>query len=267
MTVTILKNIKEYTAAMKEELKNEIADMDKAPSLAIIQVGNVEASNRYIRNKIKDCLEVGINAHHYVYDEAITTDELAIEVKDLAEHYNGIIVQLPLPVHIDVAAINDAIPRDKDVDGFTAGSLFDPATPSGIVDYLEYCGFPFAGAEVLVIGRSDIVGKPVARMLTAKDCTVTLAHSKSKHMWTHIQDADLIITAVGRAGFLNCYSIHDKPVVDVGINFNEEGKMVGDCFNTENRNVTPVPGGVGLLTRCALLKNVIAAARLQDRRI
>ena len=262
--MTTLINIKEYTAQLKADLKAKISEYEIAPSLAIIQVGNVEASNRYIRNKIKDCKEVGINAHHYVYGEELATEELALEVKDLAEHYNGIIVQLPLPDHIDVAAIIEAIPREKDVDGFTAGSLFDPATPSGIVDYLEYCGFPFQGAEVLVIGRSDIVGKPVARMLTARDCTVTLAHSKSKYMWTHIRDADLIITAVGKAGFLNCYSIHDKPVIDVGINFDENGKMVGDCFNTENRNVTPVPGGVGLLTRVALLKNVVKAYRVQN---
>lgn len=262
--MTILKNIKEYTANVKRELKEEVEGFSIAPSLAIIQVGAVEASNRYIRNKIKDCQEVGINAHHYAYEESITTDELALEVKDLAEHYNGIIVQLPLPVHIDVAAINDAIPKDRDIDGFTAGSLFDPATPSGIIDYLEYCGFPFEGSEVLVLGRSDIVGKPMARMLTAKDCTVTLVHSKSKHIWSHIQDSDLIITAVGKAGFLNCYSMGDRPVVDVGINFNEEGKMVGDCFNTENRNVTPVPGGVGLLTRVALLKNVIKAYKVQN---
>ncbi len=257
--MTTLINIKEYTAQLKANLKAKISEYDMAPSLAIIQVGDVEASNRYIRNKIKDCKEVGINAHHYVYGESINTEELALEIKDLAEHYHGIIVQLPLPEHIDIAAINDVIPREKDVDGFVPGSKFGAATPSGIMDYLRACGFPFEGSEVLVIGRSEIVGKPMARMLTDADATVTLCHSKSKHLWSKIQDSDLIICAVGRANFLNCYAMKDRPVIDVGINFDENGKMVGDCFNTENRNVTPVPGGVGLLTRCALLSNVVKA--------
>jgi methylenetetrahydrofolate dehydrogenase (NADP+)/methenyltetrahydrofolate cyclohydrolase len=152
-----------------------------------------------------------------------------------------------------VAAINP----EKDVDGFHPDSPYAPATPGGIMKYLRACEFDLTGKDVVIIGRSNIVGKPLAAMMTDADATVTLCHSKSK-LSHHLYSADLIVTAVGKAGFLNCYPIH-VPVIDVGINFDENGKLVGDCFNTEGRDVTPVPGGVGLLTRCALLDNVIEA--------
>lgn len=169
-------------------------------------------------------------------------------------------MQLPLPPHISAEKVKLAIDPEKDVDGFHPMSKFEPCTPKGIVDYLDYCGFPFSGSEVLVIGRSDIVGRPLAKMLTDRDCTVTLAHSKTKNLWRHIENADLIVCAVGKANFLNCYSIY-CPVVDVGINFENE-KLVGDCFNTKERMVTPVPGGVGLLTRVALLENLAKTEKL-----
>ena len=121
--------------------------------------------------------------------------------------------------------------------------------------YLTHCGFKFKGANVVILGRSELVGKPLAEMMTNAHATVTLCHSATRNIWDHISMADLIISAVGKANFLNCYAIY-CPVVDVGINFTEDGKMVGDCFNTEGREVTPVPGGVGLLTRCALLEQI-----------
>jgi methylenetetrahydrofolate dehydrogenase (NADP+)/methenyltetrahydrofolate cyclohydrolase len=152
-----------------------------------------------------------------------------------------------------VAAINP----EKDVDGFYPDSPYAPATPGGIMRYLRYLEFDLAGKDVVIIGRSNIVGKPLAKMMTDADATVTLCHSKSK-LSHHLYNADLIVTAVGKAGFLNCYPIH-VPVIDVGINFDKNGKLCGDCFNVEGRDVTPVPGGVGLLTRCALLDNVIEA--------
>lgn len=172
-------------------------------------------------------------------------------------YYNGVIVQLPLPPHIRQQTVVAAIPADKDVDGFRTDSPFDPATPKGIMDYLKTCNYNLEGQDVVIIGRSDIVGKPLAKMMTDANATVTLCHSKSK-LSKHIYNCDLIITAVGKPKFLNCYSIY-VPVIDVGINFDDNGKLCGDCFNTEGRNVTPVPGGVGLLTRCALLDNVITA--------
>ena len=177
------------------------------------------------------------------------------------DFYDGIIVQLPLPPHIRSSIATAAIPAHKDVDGFRIDSEFEPATPKGIMDYLKYCEFDLTGKDVVIIGRSDIVGKPLARMMTDADATVTLCHSKSK-LSSHIYHCDLIVSAVGKAGFLNCYPIH-VPVIDVGINFNEQGKLVGDCVNIEGRDVTPVPGGVGLLTRAALLDNVIRAREMR----
>lgn len=253
----MLKNIKEYAADRKAQIRESLTGV--SANLAIVQVGNVEASNRYIRNKVKDCEEVGIIAHVYHYPEDIGEMELFQEVKDLNEHYNGIIVQLPLPEHINKDFIGSAIAATRDVDGFQVNSLYKPATPLGIMEYLEDCGIGLSGTDVVIIGRSDIVGKPLAQMMTDADATVTLCHSKTQRLWDYISHADLIISAVGQANFLNCYSIH-VPVIDVGINFNEEGKLVGDCFNTEGRDVTPVPGGVGLLTRLALLENVARSA-------
>lgn len=257
----VLGNIKEYTKALKEQFKERIAILGDAPRLAIIQVGNLEASNRYIKNKIKDCEEVGIIAEHYGFDNDITEVELIEEIRAIAEFADGVIVQLPLPPHIRSSIATAAIPAEKDVDGFRADSPYAPATPGGIMKYLRACEFDLTGKDVVIIGRSDIVGKPLAAMMTAADATVTLCHSKSK-LSHHLYSADLIVTAVGKAGFLNCYPIH-VPVIDVGINFvtDDEGRsrLVGDAFNIEGRDVTPVPGGVGLLTRCALLENVIEA--------
>lgn len=264
----MLLNIKDYILIRKQELAENIQYFfkDSPPQLAIIQVGAVgavEASNRYIRNKVKDCKEIGINAHHYAYGEEITEDEFLLEVKDLAEHYDGVIVQLPLPDHIDTKKVAAAIPPKKDVDGFGMNSPYVPATPLGIMEYLHFCGFNPEGKNVVIIGRSDIVGKPLARLMTDANATVTLCHSKTKNLWTHLSNADLIISAVGKPKFLNCYAIH-VPVIDVGINFDEKGKMCGDCYNTEDREVTPVPGGVGLLTRLALLENTFKARVLRD---
>ena len=263
----MLPNIKQYVIMNKIRLKKEIEYFcgENPPSLAIIQVGAVEASNRYIRNKIQDCKEVGINAHHYAYGEEITEDEFLLEVKDLCEHYTGVIVQLPLPDHIDAAKVTAAIDPIKDVDGFHPLSPYKPATPLGIMNYLQDNEIELDGKHVVIIGRSEIVGKPLAAMMTSANATVTLCHSHTKHLSSIIQQADLIVSAVGKPKFLNCYSIH-VPVIDVGINFDENGHMCGDCFNTEDRDVTPVPGGVGLLTRLALLENVFKAQVLQSGR-
>lgn len=256
----VLGNIKEYTKELKEQFKDRIAVIGDAPKLAIIQVGNIEASNRYIKNKVKDCEEVGIIADVYQYPEDITEHELCENIKLDQEHYDGVIVQLPLPPHIREKVVVAAIDPMKDVDGFHPDSPYDPATPAGIMRYLRYLKFDLTGKDVVIIGRSNIVGKPLARMMTDADATVTLCHSKSK-LAAHIYHCDLIVTAVGKAGFLNCYPIH-VPVIDVGINFDKNGKLCGDCFNTEGKDVTPVPGGVGLLTRCALLENVIRAKEM-----
>lgn len=147
-----------------------------------------------------------------------------------------------------------AIPPEKDIDGFHPMSKFKPCTPKGIMDYLQ-SKINLEGLNVVIVGRSNLVGRPLARMMTDANATVTLCHSKTKNLTNICHSADLLITAVGKEKFINCYSLR-MPVVDVGINFDGNGKMYGDCFNTENRNVTPVPGGVGLLTRVALLDNL-----------
>ena len=263
----LTKNIKEYCAERKAHLK-EIIEKDfpvgvRKPLLVVFQIGNVEASTKYIRNKKKDCEEVGINFEWYYYPEEITTEELVCEIKDMIPYADGLIVQMPLPDHIDKTAIKLAIDPEKDVDGFHPMSEFLPCTPLGIIRYLiDGCNYNFEGKNVTIFGRSDIVGKPLAQMLTDLDATVTLCHSKTRNAWDHISNADLIVSAVGKAGFLNCYPIH-VPVIDVGINFDANGKLVGDCINTENRDVTPVPGGVGLLTRVALLENTVLAAQMR----
>ena len=257
-------NIKLFCKEQKEEIKDNIKALFddnnyKRPKLIIIQVGNNEASNRYIRNKQKDCEEVGIDCEWYWFEETITTHELVYEIKALQEFADAIIVQQPLPKHININLVKEAIDKDKDVDGFKSNSKFEPCTPAGIMFYLKHCDFDVAGKNVVIIGRSDIVGKPLAKMMTNADATVTLCHSKTKSLWTFIDRADLVVCAVGKPKFLNCYAIH-VPIIDVGINFDENGKLVGDCFNTEHSDVTPVPGGVGLLTRLWLLNNVVCAA-------
>ena len=253
----VLKDIKPYVKELKEQYKERVAILGDAPKLAIVQVGENEASNRYVKNKVKDCEEVGIVADVYAFPENTTEWELDDELAHMHEFYDGVIVQLPLPQHIRPEIATAAIPADKDVDGFRIDSWFSPATPKGIMDYLKYCEFDLTGKDVVIIGRSDIVGKPLARLMTDADATVTLCHSKS-NLSKHVYGCDLLVSAVGKAGFVNCYPLH-MPIIDVGINFNKQGKLVGDCMNTEGRDVTPVPGGVGLLTRCALLDNVITS--------
>ncbi len=257
----VLKNIKELVKTWKHILAERIANFGKKPRLTIIQVGNEEASNRYVNNKVKDCEEVGIKADVHKYNKEITTMELCEEISRFAKSSDGIMVQLPVPEHICVDTLVSYIPAEKDVDGFRHDSWHDPATPTGIMKYLRACDFPIEGADVVVIGRSDIVGKPMARMLTEANATVTLCHSKTKDLESKLSKADLIICAVGKPGFIKA-SDWTAPIIDVGINF-VDGKLVGDVSGTAH-NVTPVPGGVGLLTRYALLENVFESAKNRE---
>lgn len=265
----MLKDIKQFVSLWKDIIKDKISKLNHKPKLVIVQVGDNEASSRYVRNKVKDCDEVGIAATVVNMPTDVSTTELVARVKEEQKSADGIIVQLPLPEHISEKSVIEAIDIKKDVDGFCVGSKFKPATPRGIMEYLKYCEFDLAGKDVCILGRSKTVGEPLAKMMMDADATVTVVHSKSnkkaKDHFTHY--ADLIVSAVGKPKFLNCYSIH-VPVIDVGINFIEEpngsSKLVGDAFNCEDRMVTPVPGGVGLLTRCALLDNVVEAALLSE---
>lgn len=256
-----MRSIKEYVEMQKILIKNHYSGTSDKPSLLIVQVGNNEASNRYVNNKIKDLNEVGFKSCLIKYNGEERNFYEFLENTISNFKCDGVIVQLPLPEKYDLKKIQDIIPLDKDVDGFKLGSPYEPCTPAGIKDYLGDIGVwqNLAGKNALVIGRSNIVGKPMAKMLLAADATVTVAHSKTPQdrLLEYVQQADLIVCAVGKKKFLDCNFVKDSAmVVDVGINFNEVGKLVGDCFNTEGKNVTPVPGGVGLLTRLALLKNV-----------
>lgn len=258
--------IKEYVLQQKEMLKARVAEMPVAPTLSIITVGYNPASEAYVRGKKKDAAEVGINALHTLFDEDVSEEEVLdlLKKQNTDPSIDGIIVQLPVPKHISEQKINETISPDKDVDGFVLGSKFVCCTPKGIIDYLVDEGFDFAGKNAVVIGRSDIVGKPMARLLLDKNCNVTVLHSKTKDedRRMFLKNADLIVLAVGKQGIID-HSYELKPtcwLVDVGINRGDDGKLHGDAEpGLPISKQTPVPGGVGLLTRLALLKNLMEA--------
>lgn len=263
--------------------KGLIADRVKAlkekgiqPKLSVIIVGEDPASQTYVKGKHKDCAECDILSDNIALPESTTQEELLAVIESLNkdETVHGILVQLPVPKHIDEYAVINAIAPEKDVDGFTAlnvGNMnigkdcFIPCTPQGCVNMLEYAGIDVEGKDVVVIGRSNIVGRPVATLLTQKNATVTICHSKTKNIAEKTKMADIVIIAIGRAGFLTGDMIKEGAVViDVGINRNAEGKICGDadfesCIGKVSK-ITPVPGGVGLMTRVNLLKNTVKSA-------
>lgn len=263
-------NIKEFVVEWKEKIKARVAKLMRRPVLVIVQMGNVEASNRYVRNKVKDANEVGIDAvvAHFEEDDFETIDQFKDKVTELALGCaDGIIVQLPLPQKFnDVRYLLKDVPARLDVDGLSgkAGAQ-TPCTPLGMMTYINekrLIDKPYKKA--LVIGRSELVGRPMAKLLLDNDYTVTVAHSKSG-MYTiqeMAQHADLVVCAVGKEKFLDCTHINGI-VMDVGINFDADGKMCGDCYIADPEAKTtvdlrsPVPGGVGLLTRCALMENTV----------
>lgn len=258
-------SMKDFAQQWKNGLRDRVKELNSAPFLHIIQVGDNDASTRYVNNKIKDCEEVGIKVELTRFDRNVSEDELLKFMCSAQKACDGLIVQLPLPKHIDEKRVQAAIKPEVDVDGFGEGSPFQPATPFGIIKYLEMNNFIFEGKYAVVLGRSDIVGKPIARMLLDRNATVTVCHSHTSEVTRleMLKNADLVIAAVGRAGILDTSVLKDgAAAIDVGINF-IDGKMVGDCI-TQNRGtiyVSPVPGGVGLLTRCALLENVCESAK------
>lgn len=260
----ILINCKEIANKIKTDIKNEILECKKGrnPILYVIQVGDNSASESYIRGKKKDCEEVGIVCKPVHLDESISENDLINLIKNIIEieECDGIIVQLPLPKHINKNHIINVIPKDKDVDGFRRDSDFTPCTPAGIMKILE--PFDIVGKDCLIINRSDIVGKPLVNLLLDRDATVTIAHSKTKDLVTKIKNADIIITAVGIPNFIGTNLVlNNKIFIDVSINRDENNKLCGDIsketYNYLYRNsyVTPVPNGVGLLTRAMLLQN------------
>ena len=267
---------------IKDELKEEVTELKKKGiegCLAVIQVGNDPASSVYVRNKKKACEYVGIKSLSYELAEETTEDEILklIEKLNADASVNGILCQLPLPKHIDEDKVIDAIDPKKDVDGFSPQSVgamvigkpgFLPCTPAGIIQLLHREGIDCDGKECVIVGRSNIVGKPMGMLMLRENATVTLAHSHTKDLKEVCQRADILITAIGKPSFFNHeYVRKGAVVIDCGINRDENGKLCGDV-NTEDimetaGAVTPVPGGVGPMTIAMLMYNCVEAIRLQ----
>ena len=257
--------IKEYVSYKKEELKKEVAGLTVKPHFVIIQVNEDEASNAYVKGKIKDATEAGILVDLLKLPIDISQEDLIKEIERINndDAIDGLIVQMPLPKQIDEEIIKLSVNPSKDIDGFHPLTKMDPCTPKGIINYLKDEGVDFVGKNAVVIGRSNIVGKPMAKLLLAAHCNVTQLHSRTskEDMRFYIEHADIIVIAIGKAGFLNS-SYNYKPdciIVDVGIN-RIDGKLHGDAErDLPVKLQTPVPGGVGLLTRLTLLTNLMQA--------
>ncbi|MBM7650431.1 methylenetetrahydrofolate dehydrogenase (NADP+)/methenyltetrahydrofolate cyclohydrolase [Bacillus ectoiniformans] len=279
--MTVIIDGKAIAKDIRLELKEEINQLKQegvTPGLAVILVGEDQASQTYVRNKDKACAEVGIHSEIYRYPAELTEAELLSKVDELNKDDNihGILVQLPLPSHISEDKVIDAISPLKDVDGFhpvNVGKMsigkdaYYSCTPYGIIKMLEKENISLEGKHVVVVGRSNIVGKPAALLSLKESATVTVCHSKTKDLSSFTRQADVVIAAVGKAKFLKADDF--KPgaiVIDVGMNRDEEGKLCGDVdFESAKEvagRITPVPGGVGPMTITMLLFNTVKSAKL-----
>ncbi len=278
-------NGKELATKIKGELKQTVEEIKKKgiyPGLAVIIVGNDPASRVYVNSKKKACEEIGIESFEYALDESVSEEELIKLIKKLNndDRVNGILVQLPLPKHINEEKIILAIDSSKDVDGFhpenvgrlmTGNPQFLPCTPAGVMELIKESGIEIAGKECVIVGRSNIVGKPQSMLLLAEHGTVTICHSRTKNLEEVVKRADILVVAVGKPEMIKGSSI--KPgavVIDVGINRLEDKKIVGDveyesCSKVASA-ITPVPGGVGPMTIAMLMKNTVRAAIAQAER-
>lgn len=274
-----LINGKEIGQQIRKEIAEKVAELKNkgvTPGLAVILVGEDPASQTYVRNKHRSCQEIGIYSEVIKLPENTTEEELLEQIQMLNERkdIHGILVQLPLPKHINEDHVIAAISPEKDVDGFSPVSVgkmmlgqdtFLPCTPFGVMKLLEYSGIEIAGKHAVVVGRSHIVGKPMGQLLLQKDATVTYTHSKTKDLPSITKQADILVAAVGRPKFIT--KEHVKPgavVIDVGINRDENNKLVGDVDFEEvepiSSYITPVPGGVGPMTITMLLYNTVKSA-------
>lgn len=272
---------KAISAAIKEELKEKVAEYKKQGvkiTLAVVKVGNDPASAVYVRNKEKACEYVGITSRTLALPEETTEEELLKVVKELNEDkaVNGILVQLPLPKHIDESKVLLAIDSNKDVDGFhpvNVGKMvigeetFLPCTPAGIIEMLKRTDIEISGKECVVIGRSNIVGKPMSMLMLKENATVTIAHSRTKDLKEVTKRADILIAAIGKAKFVTVdYVKEGAVIIDVGMDRDENGKLCGDVdFDSVSQvasAITPVPGGVGPMTVTMLLVNCLRSVEL-----
>lgn len=277
----MILNTRDIAEAITDDIRKQVWEKKTQPSLTIIMVGNNSASEVYVRNKIKTCESIGIKWILLALAENITEEELLEHIQKLNQDktIDGILVQSPLPVHIDAQKIFDAIQPDKDVDGFSATNIAKlysgdetglvPWTPKGIMEIIKKHTL-IEGKNVVVIGKSTIVGKPLAMLLLHAGATVTICHSRTKDLWIHTKNADIVISAVGKKHLITADMIAAKSlVIDVGINVeeSEQGrKLFGDCDTesiAEIADITPVPGGVGPMTIAMLLSNVLIAHSLQ----
>lgn len=276
---------KEFAARIKEDAARGVAELKAAgvlPRLAVIIVGSDPASEVYVRNKQRTCEELGIRSDHIALPAETSKEELlaCIEELNVDPEVHGILVQLPLPAQIaeDEEEILSHIDPRKDVDGFhpvNVGHLvlgapgLRPCTPAGCIRMLDYAGIPIEGAHAVIIGRSNIVGKPMAHLLLERNATVTICHSRTQNLAAIARTADILVAAVGRPRFVTADMVKEgATVIDVGINRIAPKKLVGDVdFDAAAAvagAITPVPGGVGLLTVAMLMENVVQAAKAQN---
>ncbi len=274
-------NGKELAKEIRGNLKIEVAELKKQgiiPKLAVIMVGDDKASQVYVRNKSKACDEIGIEYEEYLKDASITQDELLNLIDELnaREDISGILLQSPIPKHLDIREAFNRIDYKKDVDGFNpinVGKLaigedcFISCTPYGVVKLLEANNIKIEGKHVVILGRSNIVGRPLIQCMLNEHATVTVCHSRTQNLKEFTKQADILISAIGKAKFVTEDMVKDGAVViDVGINRNDEGKLVGDVDyeNVEPKTsyITPVPGGVGPMTIAMLMNNVVKAAKI-----
>jgi len=275
---------KEISAKLKLSIKNEVAQLNAkgiTVGLAVVIVGDNSASRVYVNSKKKACADLGIISREYALSAETTQEELLDLVNKLNndKEINGILVQLPLPKHLDEKSVIEAISPMKDVDAFHANSVgkimignydFVPCTPAGCMDLIHSTGIEVSGKDCVVVGRSNIVGKPMAMLLLHESGTVTICHSKTQNLADVCKRADILVAAVGVANMITADMV--KPgavVIDVGMNRLENGKLCGDV-DFENVSkiagyITPVPGGVGPMTIATLMKNTVMAAKLQNK--
>lgn len=272
------------SSVMRESLKSEVlafkTDSDKTVGLAVILVGNDPASAVYVRNKHRACEQVGIDSYQIELPESTSEEELLATIDRLNsdDKINGILVQLPLPKHISEKKVIERIDPKKDVDAFHPENVgrimignytFLPCTPAGIIALLDYYKVNIEGKNCVVIGRSNIVGKPMSLLLTERNGTVTLCHSRTQGLKEICKNADLIVVAIGKAEFLTADMVKEGAIViDVGINRLADGRLVGDVHFDQVKEVasmiTPVPAGVGPMTITMLLYNTLSAAKMQN---
>lgn len=282
--MAIILDGKKIAAEIREELRQSTEAFNELygtrPCLAVIQVGNNPASSTYVNNKIKACKEIDFISDSYHFTDNLTEEELLniISALNHDEAVNGILVQLPLPAHIDETKVINAISPEKDVDAFhpynvgrlmTGDADFLPCTPAGIMELLKRYNIEIAGKECVVVGRSNIVGKPIAHLLLQQNGTVTVCHSKTKDLKAVCKRADILICAIGKTKFFDAdYVKPGAVVIDVGINRDENGKLCGDvdfeAVEPIASFITPTPGGTGPMTIAMLMKNTYHAALVQN---